>query len=190
VAGEFRQSAAITSVDDSITRLDDYVHNVMGDLESELHELRKRPERKISVFSVSTDDKQLIWLITSLSLLRYKNRRFQWSYFIAGNFSGESMDLIRAHQFTPVKLDQVDHFQNFGWPPECFWWSYMPQWFFVRGFTHSLYIDGDIIALREFHIQEVLEQFEQGAQMAASSVWWPDADDAGHENRGFNSGVL
>jgi len=144
---------------------------------------------KVAIFATSTDNEYLQYSISSLSLARRMNAKFGWSYFIVGNFSVESEKIIENHGMKPITIEHDDYqsrndiYHN-NWPTQCFWWTYAPSILLDKGFDFSLYIDADVIIMREFDMSELYDVFkDESIEIAGVSVRWPELTK-------FNSGAL
>lgn len=71
-------------------------------------------------------------------------------YIISSRISRKSKKLLRAHDINFIELDLHKTFtKTWEYPIECFYLFAGPQLLLKEGFTHSLYIDGDVYCNRD-----------------------------------------
>ncbi len=107
---------------------------------------------KLAIFSVSTDNKYVLYTI--VSLLTYMKYYPNATFYLGGNFSLKTKEIITSHNIIPIDINSKHLFPtriNGPYPSECFWWLTLPEYFLDLNYTHSLYVDGDTLCNKVIH---------------------------------------
>jgi lipopolysaccharide biosynthesis glycosyltransferase len=98
---------------------------------------------KICAFSTA-DDSYIPSAAASLLSIRYWNKDIPL-YIISSRISRKSKKLLQTLDIKYIELNLKDVFsKTWEYPIECYYLFAGPQALLQKGFTHSLYIDGDI----------------------------------------------
>lgn len=99
--------------------------------------------KKYCAFTTS-DDKYAVYAATSLLSIRKQNPNID--LFIIGRyFSKTTIYFLEKNHIENISLDLSDKFHTaFDYPIECYYIFSGPEILVKKGYSHSLYIDGDI----------------------------------------------
>lgn len=100
-------------------------------------------QKNICAFSTASDN-YVQYALVSLLGIRKQNHSIPL-YIISSYLSEQSKQLLSRYGVQYIELDLADYFSKaWDYPIECYYLFAGPQALLKEGFTHSLYIDGDI----------------------------------------------
>ncbi|MDR1196688.1 MAG: polysaccharide pyruvyl transferase family protein [Candidatus Nomurabacteria bacterium] len=93
-------------------------------------------------------------------------------YIIGKKFSVKSIDLMQKNNIEPIEVDLKEHFHKaWDYPIECYYIFAGPEILSKLGFSHSLYIDGDIYCNKKLKIDGGVGSIDTYAGVAKASIY-------------------
>jgi hypothetical protein len=110
---------------------------------------------KLAIFSTS-DNKYAPCVLVALKIFLKRNVDFD-AFVFGTKFTPEMHELFQVHHITLVEVDlSKEYFREWKYPRECYYWSYGPDYLYKLGYTHSIYIDGDIYSNKAIYMEDLL----------------------------------